>query len=74
MSQREKLIAKMRNNPDGWDMETLLSLARHYGLKVRMNDGSHHIFVRQDGKTLPVPFKRPIKAIYVKKFLKLLEV
>jgi hypothetical protein len=31
------------------------------------------VFVRADGKTLPVPAYRPIKPIYVKKFLELVE-
>ena len=34
---------------------------------------SHCIFVRIDGKTLPAPARRPIKPIYVKKFLELVE-
>ena len=38
------------------------------------HDGtSHCVFVRADGKTLPVPARRPIKAVYVKKFVALVE-
>ncbi|MHB1579308.1 MAG: type II toxin-antitoxin system HicA family toxin [Acidithiobacillus ferrooxidans] len=37
---------------------------RHYG-------GSHCVFIRPDGRTLPVPAHRPIKPVYIKKFLRL---
>jgi hypothetical protein len=30
---------------------------------------SHCVFIRADGRTLPVPVDRPIKPIYVKKFV-----
>lgn len=74
MSTRDKTIEKMRNNPNGWSMDTLKSLADYFGLAYRQNGTSHVVFVRSDGQTLPVPFKRPIKAVYIKKFLVLLEV
>jgi hypothetical protein len=32
---------------------------------------SHCVFVRADGQTLPVPAHRPIKPVYVKKFVAL---
>jgi len=48
-------------------------VAKHYGIDWRHDDGSHCVFVRTDGKTLPVPARRPIKPIYVKKFLELVD-
>jgi len=73
MSTREKTLEKMRNNPNGWSIDTLKALAGHFGVTYRQNGTSHVVFVWSGGRTLPVPFRRPIKAIYIKKFIALLE-
>ncbi|MTW19576.1 hypothetical protein [Allochromatium palmeri] len=57
MSNAAKLLAAMRRNPLDW----------------RQEGTSHCVFIRADGRTLPVPARRPIKPIYVKKFLELLD-
>jgi hypothetical protein len=44
---------------------------RQHGIDWRQKGSSHCVFVRADGKTLPVPAHRPIKPIYVKKFVAL---
>jgi len=53
-------------------MDNLLTIARRLNIEVRNSDGSHHVFsypgVEED---VTVPFKRPIKAVYIKKFLAL---
>ena len=51
----------------------LQTVARQNGIDWRHVGTSHCVFVRADGKTLPVPARRPIKPIYVKKFLELVE-
>jgi hypothetical protein len=51
----------------------VILVARQNGIDWRHVGTSHCVFVRPDGKTLPVPARRPIKAIYVKKFLELVE-
>jgi len=35
--------------------------------------GTHCVFIRSDGRTLPIPAHRPIKPIYVKKFIRLVD-
>jgi len=54
---------------------TALDAARAvFRMQIESNQGtSHRVFVRNDGKTLSVPARRPIKPIYVKKFLELVE-
>jgi hypothetical protein len=49
------------------------TVARQKGIDWRHGGGSHCVFVRADGKTPPVPAHRPIKPIYVKKFLELVD-
>ena len=51
----------------------LQTVARQNGIDWRHEGTSHCVFVRNDGKTLSVPARRPIKPIYVKKFLELIE-
>lgn len=73
MSQADKTLQKMRNNPDGWRIEDLQAIARRFEMDWRHDGTSHCVFITASGKTLPVPAKKPIKPIYIKKFLLLLE-
>jgi hypothetical protein len=47
-------------------------VARQHGVEWRHDGTSHCVFIRTDGTTLPVPAHRPIKPIYVKKFVALI--
>jgi len=47
----------------------LKTVAEAYGIEWRQRGTSHVVFVRADGQTLPVPAHRPIKPIYIKKFV-----
>ncbi|BCS53619.1 hypothetical protein [Geobacter sp. SVR] len=73
MTKADKTLLKMHNNPDGWRIEDLQSIARRFGMNWRHDGTSHCVFVTAAGKTLPVPARKPIKPIYIKKFLALLE-
>jgi hypothetical protein len=71
MNVAAKLIQRMRTNPRDWTLADLQAVARRNDITWRHDGGSHCIFMRADGKTLPVPARRPIKPIYVTKFLAL---
>lgn len=72
MSKFEKMLSKMSNNPNGWTIKDLKSIALKLGMLVREGKGSHVIFSHEKTVTaLSVPSKRPIKAIYIKQFLDL---
>ena len=73
MTQLEKMLQKMRNNPRDWRIEDLKSLADRFDIKWRQRGTSHVVFVRSDGRTLPIPANRPVKPVYITKFLLLLE-
>lgn len=73
MNTAAKLLQAMRGNPLDWQLAQLQTVARQNGIDWRHQGTSHCVFVRADGKTLPVPARRPIKPIYVKKFLELVE-
>ena len=63
----------MRRNPRDWQLAQLQSVAGQHGIDWRHQGGSHCVFVREDGRTLPVPARRPIKPVYVRKFLELID-
>jgi hypothetical protein len=73
MNTAAKLLQAMRVNPLDWTLAQLQTVARQHGVDWRHEGSSHCIFVRSDGRTLPVPARRPIKSIYVKKFVELVE-
>lgn len=74
VSSHEKLLARMRNNPQGWQIADLLPVAAQYGIEVRNSGGSHHVFSYPGlALRLCVPAHRPIKPVYVRQFLALIE-
>lgn len=73
MNTSTKLLQAMRRNALDWRIEQLQTVARQRGIDWRQEGTSHCVFVRADGKTLPVPTHRPIKPIYVKKFIALVK-
>jgi predicted RNA binding protein YcfA (HicA-like mRNA interferase family) len=67
-------IYTMRQNPNDWAMAKLLTVAKQHGLEVRSTGGSHHVFSHPSAKDpLSVPAHRPIKAIYIKRFVALID-
>jgi len=71
---RDKLLARMRQNPRDWRIEDLEALAQHFGMSVRRTGGSHVIFYHSDlPEMLSVPARRPIKPVYVRRFVAMLD-
>jgi hypothetical protein len=68
----KKILAKMRNNPRDWHIEDLKVLAHHFGIPFRQH-GTSHVGFEFPAGTLPVPAKRPIKAVYIRQFLSQVE-
>lgn len=74
MSKIDKLKARMRQNPRDWRLEELITLAEHYGFGWMEGKGSHtKLYHPKLVEILTVPAKRPIKPIYVKQLLMLIE-
>ena len=74
MSKPLKLLAKMRQNPNNWRIEELETIAKNYSINVRKSGGSHVVFEHPSWvELLSVPSRRPIKAIYIKIFLLLVD-
>lgn len=73
MSKAEKLLARMRNNPLDWRIEQLKVVAEAYGLQWRQPGTSHVTFRHPGSDKLTVPADKPIKAVYIKQFVKLID-
>lgn len=69
MGRAEKILQQMQNNPRDWRIESLKTVASAFDIAWRQRGTSHVVFVRSDGRTLPVPARRPIKPIYIRKFV-----
>lgn len=74
MVVRLKLLMKMRRNPRGdWTIEDFKAIASHHEIEWRSPGGSHVVFVSALGDVLTVPARRPIKPIYVKLFVEMID-
>jgi predicted RNA binding protein YcfA (HicA-like mRNA interferase family) len=64
----------MRNNPRDWTINDVKTVCKQFGLEFRTGKGSHHVVSRPDTVTMvTLPAHRPIKPIYIKKLLELIE-
>lgn len=74
MGTHDKTLAKMRNNPRDWRIDDIKTVAQRVGIDWRNEGGSHYIFsflgVDED---VCVPAHRPIKPIYVRRFVALID-
>jgi hypothetical protein len=70
-----KLLRKMRNHAVGWRIEDLEAVAKETLVECRRpgRGGSHVIFSTPGVREIvSVPSKRPIKPVYIKHFLPLI--
>lgn len=75
MTKRKDIVDQMLKNPKGdWRLEQLVTVAESVGLTVRNTGGSHHTFASPHVQQIQtVPFKRPVKPLYVKAFCRLVK-
>ena len=71
-----KTLQKMRRNQTGWRIDAVQSVADEYGVSRRRpgHGGSHVIFSASGVREIvSVPAKRPIKTVYIRQFLALID-
>jgi predicted RNA binding protein YcfA (HicA-like mRNA interferase family) len=74
MGKRDKILERMKNNPkDNWSIDVLKSLADYYGIEYASHGTSHVVFRHYNGSHVTVPAHRPIKPVYIRAFLELIE-
>ncbi len=74
MTRADKTLADLRANPRDWRITRLEAVAAAFGVNVRKPGGSHVVFEHPAvAEALSVPARRPIKPIYVRRFVRLIE-
>ena len=65
----------MHSNAKNWRIEDIETVAGYYGISVRKTSGSHVILTHPEWiDLLSVPAHRPIKPVYIKRFIKLVDI
>jgi predicted RNA binding protein YcfA (HicA-like mRNA interferase family) len=73
MGRKEKLLAKMRQNPKNIRPEELERLLLRLGFEKRKGSGSHVIY-KLDEFRLTVPYRKPfLKPIYIRLALEIID-
>jgi hypothetical protein len=73
VSTAAKTLAKMRRNPRDWRIEDLKVLADQMGIDHDQGGTSHVVFRHPTAGRLSVPARRPIKPVYIRLFLDLID-
>jgi hypothetical protein len=74
MPRADKTLDRMRANPRDWRMAQLESVAKRHRVNIRKSGGSHVIFEHPAvDRALSVPAHRPIKPVYVQRFVVFIE-
>ncbi|MFC4486950.1 type II toxin-antitoxin system HicA family toxin [Tepidiphilus baoligensis] len=73
MSTPRKLLESMRQNPRDWRIDQVETVARAFGLTVFHRGGSHYILRNAAGRKISIPAHRPIKPIYIKALVRLID-
>lgn len=72
VGKRDKLLQKMRANQSDWRIEELKSIASYFGFSYRQ-PGTSHVTFSNGSYRLTVPCRKPIKPIYVQKFISMID-
>ena len=59
MTQRDKLLAKIQNNPSAVTFQELDTLLRQHGFELTRIAGSHYRYARHGMEPLTVALRRP---------------
>ncbi len=76
MTKFNKLYARIAHNPQDVDFNELDKALKQYGFKCRQpgKGSSHYVYYHKEiPDTISIPKTRPIKAIYVRQVLNMIE-
>lgn len=73
MPPLHKLLERIQKNPTNVRFEDLDRLLLGYGYSRRSASGSHRIYSKQGCSPITIPEHRPVKEIYVKQVLRMIE-
>ena len=71
MPDINKIILKMKRQPNGIRFQELAKVLEYNGYKMKAKKGtSHRNFINQNGDVITIKEENPLKAVYVKDVLK----
>ncbi len=73
MARADKTVARMRANPRHWRIGDVESVARAHGFTIHKPGGSHVTIRHPSGHKLTVPARRPIKPVYIRMLVELID-
>jgi len=74
MSKAEKLLQRMKSNPKAdWTPDNIKTLCHAFDLTLRQRGTSHAVLTNSKGEHLTVPMHKPIKPLYIKRLVELIE-
>lgn len=69
MAGIEKIIEKMKRQPNGIRVAELDKVLVHFGYRLDRQRGSHRQYINTSGNVITVKEENPLKAVYVKDVL-----
>lgn len=69
MAGVEKIVQKMKNQPNGIRDSELQKVLEYYGYRLDRQKGSHKQYVNANGDVITIKSENPLKAVYVKDVL-----
>jgi hypothetical protein len=69
----EKILKRMRTNPRDWRIEDLKTVADRYAIPYQQQGTIHVVFIHKAAGLVSIPCARPIKPVYVRRFLALID-
>lgn len=69
MASVEKVIQKMKNQPNGIRMAEADKVLTAFGYRFDRQKGSHRQYINATGDVITVKEENPLKAVYVKDIL-----
>ena len=73
MSTAEKRLTAMQTNPRDWRIDDLKTVAQRHGVTWDQPGTSHVTFRAPNGEMVTVPAHKPIKPVYVRRFVALIQ-
>lgn len=73
MASAGKILSQMRTNPRDWRIEDLKVVAAKYAIPYRQQGTSHVVFIHSSAGLVSVPCARPIKPVYIRQFVALID-
>jgi len=73
MAGIDKILEKMKNQPNSIRMAEVDKVLLYYGYKLDRQKGSHRQYINKNGDVITIKQEQPLKAVYVKDVLNRIE-